>query len=72
MSVATQRVTTENATFSDHNKSFQAFLVTFEIASNKKDIFFQNFNLNFLISVIIFSGVEQLLPKEAVYIYRHP
>ena len=33
MSVATQRVTTENAPFSDHSKNFQTFLKTFEIAS---------------------------------------
>jgi hypothetical protein len=32
--VATQRVTTSNAPFSDLNKSFQAFLKTFKIASN--------------------------------------
>jgi hypothetical protein len=34
--VATLWVTTKNAPFSDRNKSFQTFLKTFEIASNKK------------------------------------
>ena len=38
MSVATQRVTTENAPFSNHSKNFQTFLKTFEIASLYKKI----------------------------------
>ena len=33
MSVATRRVTTENAPFADRNKNFLTFLKTFEIAS---------------------------------------
>ena len=33
MSVATHRVTTENAPFADRNKNFLPFLKTFEIAS---------------------------------------
>ena len=34
--VATLWVTTQNAPFSDRNKSFQTFLKTFEIASSEK------------------------------------
>ena len=34
MSVATHRVTTENAPFADRNKNFLPFLKTFEIASS--------------------------------------
>ena len=37
--VATLWVTTKNAPFSDRNKSFQTFLKTFEIASNRKTPF---------------------------------
>jgi hypothetical protein len=36
---ATLWVTAKNAPFSDRNKSFQTFLKTFEIASNKKTPF---------------------------------
>ena len=36
--VATLWVTTKNAPFSDRNKVFQAFLKTFEIASNNNDV----------------------------------
>ena len=39
--MATQWVTTSNAPFSDRNKVFQAFLKTFEIASNTN----QNYRL---------------------------
>ena len=47
MSVATHKVTTENAPFADRNKNFLTFLKTFEIASSvqtsenekKKDLF---------------------------------
>ena len=41
--VATLWVTTKNAPFSDRNKSFQTFLKTFEIASDKVKMVLRRF-----------------------------
>jgi hypothetical protein len=57
--VATQWVTTSNAPFSDLNKSFQAFLKTFEIASYYPVIY--SVNAAFSISTNIFIAKKTII-----------
>ncbi len=67
--VATLWVTTQNAPFSDRNKSFQTFLKTFEIASRVKEktpaLHEQNGSW-YCIQKKITSEKPELLPRAAV------